>query len=218
MNISHQSIKTDLTDQEIISRVLNGDHFLYEALIRRYNTQLYRISFAIVQDEMEAEDIMQTAYINAFRALAGFQNKCSFSSWLTRILINESTLRKKKKMQLSRVLSDQVLKVSHLDTPLRSLMNKELKTLLEKAVSNLPEKYRLVFVLREVQEMSTLETMEVLNIGESNVKVRLNRAKEMLRNELSNYYRSNELFEFNLVRCDRIADFVMKRIIEAPQP
>jgi RNA polymerase sigma factor (sigma-70 family) len=99
------------------------------------------------------------------------------------------------------------------DTPLKSLMNKELKTILESAVSTLPEKYRIVFVMREIQEMSTNETMEVLNIGESNVKIRLTRAKEMLRNELSGYYRSSQLFEFNLTRCDVIVNYVMNNII-----
>ena len=100
----------------------------------------------------------------------------------------------------------------HDDTPLKNLMNKELKTILEDAVSALPEKYRMVFVMREIQEMSTNETMEVLSLGESNVKIRLNRAKEMLRNELSSYYHSNQVFEFHLTRCDRIANYVMSRI------
>ncbi len=91
-------------------------------------------------------------------------------------------------------------------------MNKELKDILESAVLTLPEKYRLVFVMREIEEMSTSETMEVLNIGESNVKIRLNRAKEMLRTELSSHFQSKQLFDFHLTRCDRVADFVMSRI------
>lgn len=91
-------------------------------------------------------------------------------------------------------------------------MNKELKTILEKAVLTLPEKYRLVFVMREMEEMSTSETMQVLNIGESNVKIRLNRAKEMLRNDLSSRFRSQQLFDFHLTRCDRVVNFVMDKI------
>ena len=98
------------------------------------------------------------------------------------------------------------------DTPLKTLMNKELKTILENAVSALPEKYRMVFVMREIQEMSTNETMEVLSLGESNVKIRLTRAKEMLRDELSGYFRSNQIFDFHLTRCDRISNYVMSRI------
>ena len=94
-------------------------------------------------------------------------------------------------------------------TPLNGLMNKELKLLLERAVSALPEKYKIVFVMREVQGMSTNETMEALNIGESNVKIRLNRAKDMLRAELNSYWQPQELYEFNLVRCDVIVNYVM---------
>jgi RNA polymerase sigma factor (sigma-70 family) len=100
----------------------------------------------------------------------------------------------------------------HHDTPLKSLINKELKAVLENAVSTLPEKYRTVFVMREIQEMSTNETMEVLSLGESNVKIRLNRAKEMLRNELRSYYHSSQLFDFHLTRCDTITNYVMSQI------
>jgi RNA polymerase sigma-70 factor (ECF subfamily) len=91
-------------------------------------------------------------------------------------------------------------------------MNKELKGLLETAVSALPEKYRTVFVMREIEDMSTQETMEVLDIEESNVKIRLMRAKALLRDQLKDYYRSPELFEFHLTRCDRIVATVMQQI------
>lgn len=212
MNAANQIDNNSLPDEEIISRILDGEHYLYEGLMRKYNTRLYRISMSIINDDMEAEDIMQNAYINAYLHLSGFNNKSSFSTWLTRILINESLLHKKKKIKNLKVLSDQTKYDSHNDTPEKTVMNKELKTILERAVSNLPEKYRLVFVMREVQELSTNETMEVLDLGESNVKVRLTRAKEMLRNELSSYYKSNQLFEFNLIRCDRIANYVMNKI------
>jgi RNA polymerase sigma factor (sigma-70 family) len=201
-----------LSDDEIVIRILQGEKYLYETLMRRYNTRLYRISMAILNDDMEAEDAMQTAYINAYRNLSSFQNKSSFATWLTRILINESILHQKKRTKNIQVLSEQVITEAHNETPLKSIMNKELKEILERAISNLPEKYRVVFVMREVQELSTQETMDALDLGESNVKIRLTRAKEMLRDELSCYYESNRLFEFDLVRCDRIAKFVMQRI------
>jgi RNA polymerase sigma-70 factor (ECF subfamily) len=201
-----------LSDEEIVEWILKGEKSLYESLMRKYNLRLYRVSMSIINDDMEAEDIMQTVYINAYQQLAKFQNRSSFGTWITRILINESLLRKKKIIKHQEALMKNTDNEYHNDTPLNSLMNKELKAILENAVSTLPEKYRMVFVMREIQEMSTNETMEVLNLGESNVKIRLNRAKEMLRNELSGYYKSNQLFEFNLIRCDRIADFVMSRI------
>ena len=98
------------------------------------------------------------------------------------------------------------------ETPLNGLMNKELKILLERTIADLPEKYKVVFVMREIEEMSTSETMGVLNLSESNVKVRLNRAKEMLRGNLGGYYKSNQLYEFNLIRCDKVVGYVMGKI------
>lgn len=200
------------TDEEIVARILNGEQHLYEQLMRKFNTQLYRISMSIVNDDKEAEDIMQTAYINAYRQLANFRQQSSFNTWLTRILINESLLRKKRKQHMEKVLSESKPQTQQSHTPLDDLMNKELKTILEKAVLTLPDKYRMVFVMREVQGMSTNETMEALDLGESNVKIRLTRAKEMLRAELNSYWQPKELFEFNLVRCDVIVDHVMQAI------
>lgn len=201
-----------LSDEELVKRITQGEKYLYENLIRKYNLRLYRISMSIVNDEAEVEDIMQTTYLNAYLQLANFKNKSSFNTWLTRILINESLLHKKKNLKRNQLAVESEKDDLHNDTPLRNLMNKELKIILEKAVSNLPEKYRLVFVMREIEEMSTQETMEVLDLGESNVKIRLTRAKEMLRNELNNYYKSAQLFEFNLTRCDKVANFVMTKI------
>ncbi len=207
-----QTIANQMTDEETVDRILKGEKYLYENLMRKYNSRMFRISMSIIDDDMEAEDIMQTAYINAYQQLGAFTNKSSFATWLTRILINESLLHKKKNQRRRDIYSLQHISEQHTDTPLKSLMNKELKNILEKAVLTLPEKYRLVFVMREMEEMSTNETMEVLNIGESNVKIRLNRAKEMLRNELSSQFRSQQLFDFHLTRCDRVVNFVMDKI------
>lgn len=201
-----------MSDEEIVERVVNGEQHLYEQLMRKYNSRMYRIGISIVNDDKEAEDIMQTAYINAYRQLRSFQGRSSFATWLTRILIYEALLHKKRKLKLQKVLMERPDIDFHNDTPLKGLMNKELKGLIEGAVAKLPEKYRMVFVMREIQEMSTTETMEALNIGESNVKIRLRRAKEMLRSELLSYWQPQQLFEFNLVRCDVVVSFVMQVI------
>jgi RNA polymerase sigma factor (sigma-70 family) len=197
-----------LTDEEIIQRVISGEKQLYEHIIRKYNQRLYRICLSIVNEDRDIEDIMQNAYVNAYRQLESFKGKASFSTWLTRILINESLLWKKKR---KRVVEGVDTEADH-KTPLKELMNKELKAVLEKAVSSLPEKYRTIFVMREVEDMSVKETMDVLSLTEANVKVRLNRAKDMLRDTLSGFYNSREMFEFNLVRCDRIVENVFARI------
>lgn len=201
-----------LSDEEIVARILSGEKQLYESLIRKYNQRLYRIGRSIVNDDNEVEDIMQTAYLNAYVNLAGFENKSSFSTWLTKILINESLLHKRRKAKLEQILIEKQDVKYHTDTPLTGLMNNELKIVLEKSIAVLPEKYRLVFVMREVEEMSTSETMETLNLTESNVKVRLNRAKEMLRDSLSSQYRFSGVYDFHLTRCDRMVNYVMTRI------
>jgi RNA polymerase sigma factor (sigma-70 family) len=200
-----------LTDEEVVTRINEGEKHLYESLMRKYNLRLFRISMSMINDEMAVEDIMQTAYLNAYLNLAGFQNKSSFSTWLTRILINESLLYKKKRLKREQLIEKQGNEYLT-ETPLHGLMNKELKVMLEKTIADLPEKYKLVFVMREIEEMSTSETMSVLSLSESNVKVRLNRAKEMLRGSLGGYYRANQLYEFNLIHCDRIVNFVMGSI------
>ena len=203
-----------INDEEIVDRIIKGETHLYESLMRKYNLRLFRISMSIINDDMAVEDVMQTAYLNAWLNLVSFKNKSSFSTWLTRILINESLLYKKKKLKQQLLVEKQENNYPS-ETPLNDLMNKELKVLLEKTIADLPEKYKMVFVMREIEQMSTNETMETLNLSESNVKIRLNRAKEMLRGNLSSYYKSTQLFEFNLIRCDKVVNFVMGKINSA---
>jgi RNA polymerase sigma-70 factor (ECF subfamily) len=214
MNPDRPVIAQPVNDESLITRILNGETHLYEQLIRKYNSQMYRISMSIVNDDKEAEDAMQTAYINAYRQLPNFKFQSSFNTWLTRILINESLLRKKRKLKLEKVITETAHRHNNYQTitPLDALMNKELKQILENAVLTLPEKYRAVFIMREVQGMSTNETMEALDLGESNVKIRLTRAKEMLRQELNTYWQPKEILEFNLLRCDVIVNYVMNEL------
>ena len=206
-----------LSDEEIAERVLRGEKHLFENLMRKFNLRLYRMGMAIINDDKAVEDVMQTAYLNAYLHLADFQKKSSFGTWLTRIAINESLLFVKKRKTQQQALIDNPEITYHYETPLNGLMNKELKTILEKSIADLPEKYRLVFVMREVEEISTSETMEALNLSESNVKVRLNRAKEMLRDDLGKHYKSSHIYDFHLSRCDRVVNFVMKQIVQSPQ-
>lgn len=201
-----------LNDDELVQCILNGETHLYETLMRKFNQQLYRIGMSIINDDQEVEDIMQIAYLNAYRNLSSFKRHSSFSTWLTKILINESLLHKKRKLKLEKTRTESEYNDQHTETPLDNLMNKELKAILEKAVAALPEKYRIVFMMREVQGLSTNETMEALDLGESNVKIRLTRAKEMLRTELTTYWQPEKLYAFNLVRCDVIVNNVMTHI------
>ena len=217
--INHDTITAvDISDAEIISRVLTGEKDMFALLVQRYNQRLYRIGMSIINDDNEMEDVMQVAYIKAYENLASFAFKSAFSTWLARILINESLLRKKKKKLLfaasEGVIENKLfqLPVGRGQTPLMKTINSELKAVLEDAISRLPEKYRTVFIMREIEDMNVADTMQCLDLSEVNVKVRLNRAKAMLRNSLSHFYKKEDLLHFHLARCGRVADNVTKQI------
>lgn len=214
---NQESIATEIIpDDEIIRRVLGGEKDLYAVIIRRYNQRMYRVAMSIINDDAEAEDIMQVAYIKAWENLGKFAFRSVFSTWLTRILINESLLRLKKRKQ-SLAVNEEIMNRrtdSQSQTPLTKALNRELKEALEEAIRNLPEKYRLVFIMREIENMNLAETKECLGISEVNVKVRLNRAKALLRDSLKEYYRKDEILHFHLSRCDRVTENVMKQIRE----
>lgn len=204
-----------LPDNELITRILRGEKDLYALIVRRYNQRLYRVGMGILNDDSEVEDAMQVTYISAWENLGKFKFKSSFSTWITRIMINESLLRIKKRKHFFEMNEDTI---NHCQQNMSSqnaaskLINAELKKTLETAIHKLPEKYRAVFILREIENMSVAETKACLAISEINVKVRLNRAKSMLRNTLNELYRSENVFEFHLSRCDRMVENVMSKI------
>lgn len=204
-----------ITEQEIIKQILSGDKDKYELLIRKYNPRLYRVALSILGEDALIEDVMQDAYIKAYRQLHTFEGRSSFSTWLTRILINECMMKMRQTKRAAEVYQsghDNIAEPHHVATPERKALNSELKQVLETAISALPEKYRMVFVMREIEGMSVAETVDVLGVGEANVKTRLSRAKEMLRTQLMTSYSMPQLFEFNLIRCDRIVKNVFAAI------
>ena len=217
MNNQNIIITGSISDNEIISRVLQGEKNLYANLVRKYNQRLYRIGMSIINDDAEIEDVMQVAYIKAYENLGKFEFKSSFSTWITRILINESLLRlkKRKNMEINEAMNHNNIPQHNLvnsQTPFRNVVNSELKAILEKAIQQLPEKYRSVFVMREIEDMNITETRECLGLSEANVKVRLNRAKTMLKNSLTANYQKDDILSFHLSRCDKIVENVMKQI------
>jgi RNA polymerase sigma factor (sigma-70 family) len=199
-----------IPDEEIIARILKGEHRLFEVIMRRYNQRLYRIGMSVLNSDTEVEDAMQTAYISAYEHLSGFGHRSSFITWLTRIMLNQCYAQKRKN-NLSKTISEQTDNLISMKTPANVLVNKELNNVLERAIAQLPEKYRLVFVLREIEEMSVRDTSEALSIGETNVKVRLNRAKTMLREGLSHYIKDH-VYSFHLNRCDRLVHHVLHHL------
>jgi len=207
-----------ISDNEIISRVLKGEKGLYTNIVRKYNQRLYRVGMSIINDDAEVEDVMQVAYIKAYENLGKFEFKSTFSTWITKILINESLLRLKKRkrsLNINYEMIDTKISQNHpvdSQTPLMNVVNSELKVILEKAIQQLPEKYRTIFIMREIEDMNIAETRECLDLSETNVKVRLNRAKAMLKNSLAKYYHKEDILNFHLSRCDRIVENVMKQI------
>jgi len=204
-------ITEEIPDALLIGKILSGEKKLFELIIRRYNQRLYRIGMSILHDDTEVEDAMQVAYINAYEHLGQFESRSSFSTWITRILLNECLAQKKRRQRRRTEKEDPSQNDASMKTPVNVLVNKELQSVLEEAVGQLPEKYRLVFVLREIEEMSIKETSETLNIEEPNVKVRLNRAKTMLRNQLQGYMK-DQLYNFHLSRCDRMVEHVFGKL------
>jgi len=206
-----------LTDEQVVERVLAGDTSLFEVIMRRYNQRLYRAARAITRSDSEAEDVLQDAYVRAFQHLRQYRGESAFGAWLTRIAVNEAIarLRASKKFEPFEDAEGEVVHMSSQDrNPEQSAADSETRALLEQAVERLPDNYRVVYMLREVEELSTAETAEVLEASEENVKVRLHRARALLRKQLYATVGKNarEAFTFQAMRCDRVVRNVFARL------
>jgi RNA polymerase sigma-70 factor (ECF subfamily) len=206
------------SDLEIIHKIVEGDVKLFEILIRRYNSFLYRIGRTYRYNHEDTEDLMQDAYVNAYSNLKKFENRSSFKTWFTRIMLNLCYQRRHKLSFKNEISGSDIqnekssIMFHHSTNNEKIAVNKELRRVLENAIHEIPEDYRVVFSLRELNGLSVAETAEALDISESNVKVRLNRAKTMLRTEIMQMYSPQEIFEFNLVYCDGMVNRVMEKI------
>ena len=208
-----------LSDNEIVQRILGGDTDLYQIIIRRYNRRLYRVAWAIVQDQHETEDVVQETYVRAYEHLSQFAGRSLFSTWLTRIAVHEAWRRmrhqsKECEIDTAAALLRKAFRVTH--TPEDDLLTSEARTVLEQAIDALPETLRTLFVMRSLEEMSILEIAKCLEISEEAVKMRLLRARLALRRTL--YERtgatSSKAFQFLGERCDRVTMRVLSRITE----
>ena len=205
-----------LTDEEVVRQVVAGRSALFEVLMRRHNERVYRAARAIVKDETEAEDVMQQAYVNAYVNLRQFGGKSSFVTWLTRIAVNEALARARRRGRYDAFDEDQ-LNVDSPEmnrpagNPERQAASDELRALLEEAIDDLPEGGREVFVLREVEGLSTAETASVLDVSEDVVKTRLSRSRLALRRMLEDRIGATtpDVFRFYRPRCDRVVAHVM---------
>lgn len=210
-----------LSDEEVVARVLAGETGMFEVVMRRHNQRLYSVARAILRNDGEAEDVMQDAYVRAYEHLNQFAGRAKFSTWLTRIAVHEALARQRRGNRyqelepMSEREGDPMDRFASLTpNPEQQASNSEIRRLLEEAVDNLPDSYRTVFMLRDIEEMSTTDAADVLEITEENVKVRLHRARALLRKSL--YARAgmqkNEAFNFHAIRCDRVVKNVFERI------
>jgi RNA polymerase sigma-70 factor (ECF subfamily) len=210
------------TDREIVERVKAGDIALYEIIMRRYNQRLYRVARAILRDDAEAEDVMQDVYVRAFQHLDQFAGRAPFSAWLTRIAVHEALGRlrlRDRNLQLDDAEQDGEFSMNMVETspdPEQSASRAELGQLLEEALLGLPEQYRIVVMLRDVEELSTSETAAALELTEQNVKVRLHRGRAMARGWLLARVGTNakNAFPFMGARCDSVVHGVFARLEE----
>lgn len=219
MRVPATSLSTnpDVSDEQVVARVLQGEKNYYEVLVRRHNLKLYRIARGILKEEEEIQDVMQEAYLKAFEKLYQFKGKSSFSTWLIRILINAAFARfnEQKRMPVTNIESVKeelgFVEDDHTSDN-KADMTASLRSALEKAIGSLPSRYRSVFMLRELEALSVADTAFCLDISEDNVKVRLHRAKEMLKSILRQGFHDVDLFEFRGPRCDMMTERVMKAI------
>jgi RNA polymerase sigma-70 factor (ECF subfamily) len=202
------------TDEEVVARVRAGDTQLFEILMRRYNQRLFRAARAILQNDADAEDAVQQAYLNAYRHLAQFEGRAKFSTWLTRIAVYEALARRRRRRN-KLVGSDDEEHVKHVASatldPERQAYVAQLGALLEAALAALPDGYRSVFMLREVDGLNTTETAQRLRLSEGTVKTRLHRAKDLLQRKLHDVTPA-AAFRFDGERCDRLVAAVMSHL------
>jgi RNA polymerase sigma-70 factor (ECF subfamily) len=208
-----------ITDTELIDRIRNGERELFEILIRRNNSYLYKIGMSYGYKHEDVQDLMQETFIAAYLNLEKFEGRSTFKTWITRIMLNQC-YQKGQKLSFKNEKTDEIF--NEKTTPMfesnqssdtyKSVLNNELSSIVGNALISIPFEYRMVFSLRELNGMSTAETAELLDISETNVKVRLNRAKQMLREKVEKMYTPEDIFEFNLIYCNTITDEVMKAV------
>ena len=208
-----------ISELELITRIRKGERELFEILIKRNNPYLYKLGMSYGYKHEDVEDLMQETFIAAYLNLEKFESRSTFKTWITRIMLNQC-YQKAQKLSFKFEKANDIL--NEKITPMfesnqstdtyRSVLNNELSNIIGNALTSIPLEYRMVFSLRELNGMSTAETAEVLDISETNVKVRLNRAKHMLREKVEQMYTPEDIFDFNLIYCDKIVNEVMKAI------
>ncbi|MEO8668798.1 MAG: RNA polymerase sigma factor [Bauldia sp.] len=215
-----------LADSDLVAMARLGERAAVAAIIQRHNRRLYRVARGVLRDDAEAEDVVQETYVRAFSGLAGYRGESGLSTWLTRIALNEALdrlRRRRPSVGLAAIdaadnrREDKVVRLhpAMVDAnPEKEAALTEIRGLVEHAVDALPEAFRLVFVMRDIEEMTVEETAAQLGIRAETVKTRLHRARRILRGQLEDTLAAalTDSFPFGGARCARTADAVMARL------
>jgi RNA polymerase sigma-70 factor (ECF subfamily) len=210
-------------EQVLVRRITEGDRSAFELMMRRYNRRLFRVARAALNDEAEAEDALQEAYLGAYRSIAQFRGDSALSTWLCRLVLNECLARQRRKARRHNVVpivsadsdvSVVTMAADDADRPEKLLARAQMRAVLERKLGELPESFRIVFILRSVEELSVEETAESLGIPEATVRSRHFRAKNLLREALAHEFdlAERDVFDFAGTRCDRIVAWVLGRL------
>lgn len=211
------------SDERLVALARHGNEQAVRVLVRRYNQQLFRVARGVLRDDAEAEDVVQAAYVHAFTALAGYRGEASFSTWLTRIALNEAygrLRRRRPTVELSEVEAVEDSEGGGLlifpsaqgsANPENEAGREQARQFLERAIGAIPESFRLVLILRDIQGFSIEETAELLAIRAETVKTRLFRARKLIRAEIERVLAPSfsEVFPFDGERCVHMADRVV---------
>jgi RNA polymerase sigma-70 factor (ECF subfamily) len=216
---------SSLDDDALLRRIRAGDRDAFTDLMRRYNRRLYRVARSVLRDDAEAEDALQDAYLQAYRALPAFRGESALGTWLTRIVVNAALMRQRKTGRLADVIelgadfgSDETpLPRDRLDEPAQpelAALRAQTRRLIETGIDKLPAAFRTVFVLRAVEELTVEETAATLDIPEATVRTRYFRARALLREALAREidFAIEDAFGFDGARCDRIVEAVRRRL------
>jgi RNA polymerase sigma-70 factor (ECF subfamily) len=221
-------------DRALAALVAAGNRLAFEQMMRRYNRRLYRLARATLRDDADAEDAVQDAYLAAYRKIGKYRGDAALATWLSRLVLNECLGRQRRQRRRDKIapmvgmvdtsaggeVEQDVMDTRSSVSPDKAAMRAEIRALIERRVDALPEPFRLVFVLRCVEELSVEETAQCLGIPEATVSSRHFRARGLLRESLAKDIdlAERDVFSFAGKRCDRIVATVLARLDEGSEP
>jgi RNA polymerase sigma-70 factor (ECF subfamily) len=220
-----QAVVQNRSDSELLLLARKGNAAAFRTLVRRHDRYLYRIARSVSPDNQEAEDVVQETFVRAFKQLASFRGHASLATWLTRITLNEAIHRRRRRRSTIQLESLQEQESTNTQVrlsplvipesdPERAAAQHQIRRLLERSIDQLPDSLRTVFVMRDVEALSTAETARLLEIRQATVKTRLHRARRMLREILGEQIGPSlkDVFPFERPRCDRLVERLLNQL------